>query len=199
SGVRVRTVMAAAGAAWLPFLLLGITSMAGEFRHGTAATTFLVSPLRHRAFRAKVAALALAGLVVGAMAIALTLAVAVPWYAAEGVALGPHLDDVTIAFLGSLAVTALAAVMGVGLGAALRNQTAAVTAALVWSVVVESLAAGFLPELSRWLPGAASTAATGSASIGDTLGVAGGLLLSLAYAVAFALVGRRLLLRKDLA
>lgn len=199
SGTRIRTVMAAASTGSLLFLILGITSMAGEFRHGTAATTFLVTPDRHRAFVAKLAAMMLAGVVIAAMAAALTLAVAVPWLGAEGVALDRHAGDMAIALLGSVAVTAVAAAIGVGLGAALRSQTAAVVAALVWAVGVEAIVAGFLPEAFRWLPGGASTAVTGSASIGETFGVAGGLLLSLGYAAAFALVGRWMLLRKDLA
>ena len=36
--------------------------MAGEFRHGTATSTFLVTPVRGRAAAAKLAAAAVAGL-----------------------------------------------------------------------------------------------------------------------------------------
>ena len=40
---------------------------------------------------------------------------------------------------------------------------------------------------------------TGSASVGETFALAGGLLLSLGYAAAFALAGRIVLMRTDLA
>jgi hypothetical protein len=199
SAMRIRTVFAAASTGSLLLLLLGIASMAGEFRHGTAVTTLLVTPDRHRAFVAKVAAMMLIGLLVGAMAAVLTLGLAVPWITADGVALGRHAGDMTITLVGSLLVTALAGAIGVGLGAVLRNQTAAVITALVWTVAVEAIIAGFVPELYRWLPGGASTAVTGSASVGETFGITGGLVLSLGYAAAFALVGRWMLLRKDLA
>jgi ABC-2 type transport system permease protein len=193
----VRSVMAAASSGSLLLLLLGIMSMAGEFRHGTSSTTFLVAPDRHRTFLAKVSATMLAGLAVAAAAAVVTLAIAVPWMDAEGVALDGRGGDVAVALLGSLAVTPLAGAIGVGLGALLRNQTTAVVTALVWAVAVESIVAGFVPELFRWLPGGAFAAVTGSASVGETFALGGGLLLSLGYAVAFALAGRIVLLRRD--
>jgi ABC-2 type transport system permease protein len=191
--------MAAASSGSLLLLLLGITAMAGEFRHGTAASTFLVSPDRQRAFLAKVGATMLVGLVMAAAAIVATLALAVPWLDAEGVSLTGRGGDVAMSLLGSLAVTALAGAIGVGLGALLRDQTRAVVLALVWVVAVEAIVAGFVPELYRWLPGGAFAAVTGSASVGETFALGGGLLLSLAYAAAFALAGRTVLLARDLA
>jgi ABC-type transport system involved in multi-copper enzyme maturation permease subunit len=199
SDAGVRTVLASASAGSLLLLLLGIASIAGEFRHGTATTTFLVAPDRHRTLLAKVLATMLVGVAIAAAAIVLTLAVAVPWLDAEGVTLDGRADDVAVALLGSLAITPLAAAIGVGLGALLRNQTTAVVTALVWTVAVESLVAGFVPELYRFLPGGAFAAVTGSSTAGETFGLGGGLLLSLAYAVGFALAGRAVLLRRELA
>jgi hypothetical protein len=43
-------------------LILGVLAMTGEFRHGTATSTFLVTPVRGRAAAAKLAAAAVAGL-----------------------------------------------------------------------------------------------------------------------------------------
>ena len=199
SDAGVRTVLASASVGWLLLLLLGIASMAGEFRRGTATTTFLVAPDRHRTLLAKVLATMVVGLGIAAAAIALTLAVALPWLDAEGVTLDGRADDIAVALLGTLAVTPLAAAIGVGLGALLRNQTTAVVTALVWTAAVESLVVGFVPELYRFLPGGAFTATTGSSSVGETFGLGGGLLLSLAYAVAFAVAGRAVLVRRELA
>jgi hypothetical protein len=180
-------------------LLLGIACMAGEFRHGTATTTFLVTPDRHRTLLAKVLATMVVGVAIASAAIVFALAVAVPWLGAEGVTLDGRAGDVAVALLGTLAVTPLAAAIGVGLGALLRNQTTAVVTALVWTVVVESLVAGFVPELYKFLPGGAFAATTGSSSVGETFGLGGGLLLSLAYAAGFAVAGRAMLLRRELA
>jgi hypothetical protein len=139
------------------------------------------------------------GLAVAAVAAVVTLAVALPWLDAEGVALGGRAGDIAVSLLGSLAVTPLAGAIGVGLGALLRNQTTAVVTALVWAVLVESLVAGFVPELFPWLPGGAFAAVTGSASVGETFALGGGLLLALAYAAAFAVAGRASLLQRELA
>jgi hypothetical protein len=195
----VRTVLASASVGSLLLLLLGIACMAGEFRHGTATTTFLVTPDRHRTLLAKVLATMVVGVAIASAAIVFALAVAVPWLGAEGVTLDGRAGDVAVALLGTLAVTPLAAAIGVGLGALLRNQTTAVVTALVWTVVVESLVAGFVPELYKFLPGGAFAATTGSSSVGETFGLGGGLLLSLAYAAGFAVAGRAMLLRRELA
>jgi ABC-2 type transport system permease protein len=70
SGAGVRSVMAAASSGSLLVLLLGITGTAGEYRHGTAVTTFLVTPDRQRTLLAKLVAAALVGLAVSAAACA---------------------------------------------------------------------------------------------------------------------------------
>jgi ABC-2 type transport system permease protein len=189
SGPGVRSVMAAAASGSL-LLLLGITSMAGEFQDGISTTTFLVTPNRQRSFLAKVWATMLVGLAVAAAAAVVTLAIAIPWLGAEGISLDRRGGDVAAPLAGSVAITPLAGAIGVSLGALVRNQTAAVVLALVWTVAVESLVAGLVPELFRWLPGGAFAAVTGSASVGETFALAGGLVLSLGYAVGFALVGR---------
>lgn len=195
----VRTVLASASVGSLLLLLLGIACMAGEFRHGTATTTFLVTPDRQRTLLAKVLATMAVGAAIATAAIVLTVAVAVPWLDAEGVTLQGRAGDVAVALLGTLAITPLAAAIGVGLGALLRNQTTAVVTALVWTVAVESLVAGFVPEVYKFLPGGAFAAVTGSSSVGETFGLGGGLLLSLAYAAGFAVAGRAVLLRRELA
>ncbi|HEX8101158.1 MAG TPA: hypothetical protein VF533_00960 [Solirubrobacteraceae bacterium] len=199
TGAGVRSVMAAASTGSLMLLLLGIAAMAGEFRHGTAVSTFLACPDRRRLFLAKLGATVLAGLAVGLAAAVVTLAVGLPWLRAEGVDLGAHAGAVAGSLLGSVAVTALAGAIGVGLGALARNQTTAVALALVWTVAVESVVAGLAPELFRWLPGGAFAAVTGSRSLGATLAPGAGLMLSLGYAAAFAAAGRAALVRRDIA
>lgn len=199
SGAGVRSVVSAASSGSVLMLLVGITAVAGEFRHGTVTATFLVAPDRGRVVAAKLVATMLAGLVVTAAAAALTLAVGLPWLAAEEVDLAAHAGDVVLALLGSAAATVVAGAIGVGLGALLRNQTTAVVLALVWAVVVESLVVGFVPELFRWLPGGAAAAMTGMPTTGETFGLAGGVALSLGYALAFAATGRSVLRHRDIA
>ncbi len=85
------------------------------------------------------------GVAIASATIMLTLAAAVPWLDAEGVTLDVQAQAPPVALLGTLAVTPLAEAMGGGLGALLHNQTTAVVTALVWTVAVGSLIAGFAP------------------------------------------------------
>lgn len=48
----------------------------------------------------------------------------------------------------------LAALLDVGVGAAIRSQVGAVVTILLWLFVVESLVGGLLPDLAQWTPDA---------------------------------------------
>ena len=87
-------------------------------------------------------------------------------------------------------VLAVHALLGVGLGALVRNTTAAVTVALVWAFVVEGIAPVVLrsPSLTDILPVGAINAVLrtgGPATVGHPTPLAG-LLLLLGYAAALA-------------
>jgi hypothetical protein len=69
----------------LAAVVLGILGMAGEFRHGTATPTFLVTPRRGRVVAAKLAAAGLTGLAMALLSSAAVLAVGLPWLAARGI------------------------------------------------------------------------------------------------------------------
>src|SRR4051794_35536933 len=112
SSEGIRNVISAASAGGLLMLLLGISMTAGEFRHNTATTTFLITPDRRRVLAAKLAAGALVGVCVSAVASLLTLAIALPWLDAKGVEVGLFSDDVGFPLLGSILATTLAAIVG---------------------------------------------------------------------------------------
>ena len=75
--------MSAGSSGVLTVLIIGILIMAGEFRHGTVTSTFLVSPKRGRVVGAKIVASALVGAAIAMAAAVLTLAVSVPWLASK--------------------------------------------------------------------------------------------------------------------
>ena len=107
-------VMGSASSGAILLLVIGILMTAGEFRHGTATSTFLISPDRRRVIGAKLVAAALVGVVVALASVALTLAVALPWLAAEDVATSSYTSEAVAALLGSVGATVLGAVVGVG-------------------------------------------------------------------------------------
>jgi ABC-2 type transport system permease protein len=198
SAEGVRNVMAAASSGGTLLIILGIMVVAGELRHRTAVSTYLVAPQRRRVVEAKLAAVALVGLVVAAAASAVTLAVAVPWLSVKGVDVGSYVGDIALVLGGAALATVLSGVVGVGIGALIPNQTAAITVTLVWLFTIEGILVAFAPSVGRWLPSGASAAMTEVATpAGGLLPMWAGALLFAAYGLVFATAGTRLIVRRD--
>jgi ABC-2 type transport system permease protein len=180
-------------------LLLGILGMAGEFRHQTVTQTFLVTPNRGRVVAAKLVAYPLAGIALALAILAFTAAVATCWLAAKGIT--PSLlvaHPLGHVLLGAVLAAGLCGLVGVGVAALVRNQVAALVGVAVWVLVVEGLLMSLLnsPSLAKWLPSAAAAALTNPG--GAQLSRLAGTLLLAGYALALALVGSRLVVRRDI-
>jgi ABC-2 type transport system permease protein len=179
-------------------LLLGILGMAGEFRHRTVTQTFLVTPDRGRVVAAKLVAYPLAGIALALSILAFTAAVAAGWLAAKGIT--PSLLDARLGrvLLGAVLAAGLCGLVGVGVGALVRNQVAALVGVAVWVLLVEGLLMSLLhaPSMAKWLPSAAAAALTNPGG-GQLSRLAGSLLLA-GYALALALIGTRLVVRRDI-
>jgi ABC-2 type transport system permease protein len=194
----VRAVLSGASQGTVYVLVLGILIMAGEFRHNTVTSTFLVTPDRGRVVGAKLVTSAMAGAGFAVLASVLTLAIALPWLAVKDVPRSLIADEVGLVLVGAFVATAVYGVVGVGVGALVRNQLAAVAIALGWMLVVEQLLVTLVPEVGRWLPlGAASALVRATQLAGGMLPMWGGALLFAAYGVAFAYAGTRLVVRRD--
>jgi hypothetical protein len=123
-----------------------------------------------------------------------------------------YLADPIVLRSAALSVLALTvwAIVGVGFGALLTNQLAVIVIMLAFTQFVEPILRIVLGQfdwsegISKYLPGAAGEAITGSSFYADS-GMAAGLLSSwlgfvvlLGYAIAFALIGRLTTLRHDI-
>lgn len=140
-------------------LILGILSMAGEYRHRTILGTYLAEPKRGRVIVAKLVTMGLLGAVVGAVAFGLALAEAVPLYASKGFHDLPV--DIGQLWIGSILASACYGLLGVALGALTRNTVAAIVGGLVWTQIVEVLILqALVPSLAKWLPTGAAVALT---------------------------------------
>jgi hypothetical protein len=192
-----RNVFGGGGGTAVLTLVLGILLVTGELRHGTITQTFLVTPRRPRVVGAKLVAMAITGVVFGVVASAVVLAIALPWLAAKEVS--PSLGaDVVPVLLGSLAATTLFGVIGVGVGALVRNQVLAVVVALVWEFIGEGILVGLVPAVGKWLPqGAGRALSLETLSRGALLPAWAGGLVLVGYAVAFSAAGAALLVRRD--
>jgi ABC-2 type transport system permease protein len=183
-------------------LLLGSLGMGGEFRHQTVTQTFLVTPDRGRVVAAKLVAYPLAGIALALVTLAFTAALATGWLAATGIT--PSLPE-PVAYalghvlLGAVLAAGLCALVGVGVAALVRNQVAALVGVAVWVLLVEGLLMSLLhapSSLAKWLPSAAAAALTNPGG-GQLSRLAGSLLLA-GYALALAVVGTRLVVRRDI-
>jgi ABC-2 type transport system permease protein len=181
-------------------LLLGILGMAGEFRHQTITGTFLVTPDRGRVVAAKLVAYPLAGIALTLTILAFTAAVATGWLAAKGITPSLlHARVVGQVLLGAVLAAGLCGLVGVGVAALVRNQVAALVGVAVWALVVEGLLMSLLQapsSLAKWLPSAAAAALTNPG--GGHLSRLAGTLLLAGYALALALAGTRLVVRRDI-
>ena len=195
----VRNVFGSAGVASVFVLVMGTLIVTGELRHGTLTQTFLVTPRRLLVVGAKLAAMVVVGLAFGLAASAVNLAIAVPWLAAEGVSLGAVAGDVATVLLAAMISAALFGLIGVGVGAIVRNRVAAVVVALVWQFLLEQILVAVFPTVGKWLPQGASRGLTRETLLEGSLlpPWAGGLVLA-AYAAAFAAIGARLLVQRDI-
>jgi hypothetical protein len=136
----------AAGIASVLALILGITMVTAEFRHGTITPTLLVEPRRERMLAAKTLAGGLAAASLGLLGLVAVAAVALPWLSlvdAE-VHLGGELGKRSAATLLGVVLFGL---MGLAIGSVVHGQVAALVGTLLWIFLGETLLLGLLGVL----------------------------------------------------
>jgi ABC-2 type transport system permease protein len=149
---------------------------------------------------AKFVTYALVGIGYGLVVVAFGLALSLPWLAAKDIDFSLSANGIPGALGGLVAGIAVYAVLGVGVGALVRNQIAAIVGSLVYLFVIEAFASTLptIRDYYKFFPGGANSALTGATQPGTTLlePWQGGLLL-IGYGVVFAVAGTRLAVRRD--
>jgi ABC-2 type transport system permease protein len=142
-------------------------------------------------------AYALAGLAVAALMTAVSLALGLPLLSGEP---GPGLGagDVVAVAGGSLVAAALSAIMGVAVGALLRNQVAGVVGALILAFVVTPLLTTISETAQEYTPIGAAVVLAGALD-GEALSWSGAALLLAAWTVPLVVVAIVAERRRDLA
>ena len=136
------------------FLILGIIGMTQEYRHRTATPTFLTTPRRGRVVVAKLVAYALAAAPFAVLVMAVNYVVVAVYAGARGAAPSLTADNLEVLGMSGLALV-IYALIGVGLGALLRNQVGAIVGGLVDLFVVDTVIRS-IPATSgayKWMPG----------------------------------------------
>jgi len=193
----VGTLLAHAGiASAILSLVLGITAVAGEYRHRSITDTYLATPTRTPVIIAKLTAYGAVGVLFGAISAVTGLATTAIWTTAKGGTLDLAAAQADRILVGIVAFNLAYAVVGVSLGALIRNLTAAVVIALVWIVLVETTVANLLGDLGRWLPNRAGMALN-AMGVQNLLPQWGAALVLAAYAAVFAAVALTTTIRRD--
>jgi ABC-2 type transport system permease protein len=179
-------------------LILGIIGMTQEYRHRTATPTFLVTPRRHRVVTAKLLAYALVAVPFALVILAVNVLVVVIYAGARGSApslSGDNLQTLASSFL----VLVVFTIIGVGVGALLRNQVGAIVGSLVYLFVVEGIvsAVGAIRGIYKWLPGGAVQSITSDFETPGLLEAWQGGLLLLGYGLLAAVLGTLIAVRRD--
>lgn len=176
--------------------LAGVLLVTSEYRFGTIRPTFLFTPRRSRVHIAKLIAGLLAGLVFGVAGAAIGLALGSVILSGRGISSVLTGGEIVQLVLGTLASVALWGAIGVGLGAIIRNQVAAVITLLAWGFVVDNLVFGLVPAVGRFMPTRAQDSLIGSTTTHLLPAAAGGAVL-LAWAALLAIAGLMLNARRD--
>jgi ABC-2 type transport system permease protein len=185
-------------------LILGVLAITTEFRHGSIASTLLVEPDRRRLLGAKLIAVCIVGGGIALFTVSASLGFAAAFLPGRGFPLGIGGGDAISLIAGMTAAGVLVAALGLGIGALVRRQTAAIVGILIYLFVVEPVLTGVLiKSLNRFSLQGAIAEVTGTTAAGTINGldnaldqVPGGLVL-LGYAVILTLVGAVVMQARD--
>jgi ABC-2 type transport system permease protein len=192
----IRDTLSVTGTGAILVLVVGIIISAGEYRHGTAADTFLTTPRRNQVAAAKLTLGTAVGLAAGIISSLACLGVASLLYNVEGATFPFGDTEVWAILAGTLGYTTLFAILGVALGVLIRNQVLAISAALAWIAVIEHTLVTIVPAVGKWLPVAAGQAMVRT-NLDDLLSPLAGTAVLTAYAAVIAAAGIRAAARRD--
>jgi hypothetical protein len=140
-----------AATSYLPVFVLGVLGVTTEFRYQTITPTVLATPSRWALVTAKMVTYLLVGAAYAALCVLVQLAIAVPWLSAKGIDVTLGSNHVPRALLSVFAVVVLFAIIGIGVGALVKNQIVAVSVGIIVIQVVNPLL-GAIPKVRVIFP-----------------------------------------------
>jgi hypothetical protein len=201
----VPLLFANANGAIVTAFILGVLGITTEFRYQTITPTVLQTPSRWTVVAAKLLSYAIIGLAYALACLAVQLAIALPWLSAKGIDFSLSDPDLRRAIFGFPVIFLLFAIMGIGVGALLRNQIVAMVVGLVFLLALENILVA-IPKVRSaypYLPGGAMQGVlyppdTAGPDGVDLFGATGSLLVLLAWALIPALIGAAYTLTRDI-
>ena len=140
---------------------VGLLLVTSEFRYGTIRPTLLFEPRRRVVLAAKLMAAALTGMLLAVVCMALSFGAGLAVLAARDVDIALTGTHTLVLVFGPVAASAGTAMLGVTIGALIRNQVGAIIAVVVYTLAIEALIFAAIPSVGRYLPGQASSALGG--------------------------------------
>ncbi len=190
-------------------LILGIAIMGNEFQNGQAISTFLATPRRIRVLYAKLVIASGAGILM--MLLSTILGFLGAYF---GLSHYPHAKISSSTFfnliLAAIVSGAVLAIMGVAIGALIRNVRIAMAGSVIWLQIVEKLLVLFWATGGKYLPSGLIVGMLDvrinlktsrkflNISAGNYFGPGISIILLLVYAAIFAGVGSWVSLRRDI-
>ncbi|MEO9138346.1 MAG: hypothetical protein ABI345_04705 [Jatrophihabitans sp.] len=186
--------------------VLGVLAVTTEYRYETITPTVLQTPSRWSIISAKLIAYSIVAVLFALVAILVELAVAVPWLSSKNVSVDLGNGEVQHALLGVFGVVVLFGIIGLGVGALLRNQIVAVVVGIVFLLVVQNIILIIPGVRNAWpyTPNGGLQAimhTTGSTQVVDNVhlvATGAGVLVLLLWAVIPAIAGAAVTMNRDI-
>jgi ABC-type transport system involved in multi-copper enzyme maturation permease subunit len=138
-GQDVAEMFNGSGLAYLVLFVLGVLGVTTEFRYQTITPTLLQTPSRWAIVTAKMITYALLGVVYAIICVGLQLAIALPWLAGKNIHFSWSHDHVTRVLIGVFVILVLFGIVGLGIGALLRNQIVAVVVGVIFLAALQNI------------------------------------------------------------
>jgi hypothetical protein len=139
----------------------GLIAVTSEYRYGTIRPTLMFEPRRRVVLAAKLCAAAGSGAVFAVACLCISFGVGLAILGARDVEVTVTSGDTTLLVFGTVAAAVLIAMIGVAVGALIRNQAGAIVAVVAYSLAVEAVVFAALPAAGGYLPGKAGDALAG--------------------------------------
>jgi hypothetical protein len=139
-------------------VILAIVGITGEWRHRTITSSLLAAPNRLRFLVAKTLAFAAAGLLLSLL-ISITIAIVGMIILSSRDLPTPELGELVGQIIRNAEVAALLGAFGLALGSLVRNQPVAIVGVLLLSFAIEPTLIALAPDVARFAPFSALSAA----------------------------------------
>jgi len=185
--------------------VLGVLGVTTEFRYQTITPTVLQTPSRWAIVTAKMITYAIVGIFFAIVVLLVEAAAGVPWLATKDISV--HLGDGNVqhAIIGTFGVIALYGIVGLGVGALLRNQIVAVVVGIIFLVLIENilLAIPVVKHVWPYTPNGGTQAilyTNGSNEVNGVhlLSTTGGVITLLLWAFVPAVLGAAFSMNRDI-